>query len=485
MLATMAGALNLVSLAPITVAQDLIRVETNQVLVPVIVVDKDRWRLVWNAPNLLRAVKENNLKLEEEIVESVVIHHLTSVDFQIVDDGKDQEVKNVTYEQSSYSGFQDSKGYHTELLGEGGGKWSSAEWPSWQVGVPTYGNYVIAYALPESPEGSCHQIKVKVNRRDAFVLARKEYCNTKSSASHPLNGTMLGKQMESDLAWPRANKVGITLLTVAFFTETGAARVHVALDWVGKSLKRYSTTTAVLGMVFKKDGSRVMRFSDLEEYASWEENEAINGHYVDPDPSKIATRYETQLILPAGEYDLQVVLSDGANFGRAEIPLTVDNFNSKDLAISSASLCRQIQDASSYTSRTASTLPGGWAYRLRRKYVPLVSKDIEFKPTGNTRFKRGETLYTYFEVYEPLLAEQPPATVQIQMRIVDVRTGEVKSDSQPVDATPNVKAGSPVIPIGRGIDISKLPKGSYGLDVQATDSVGKRTPWRTANFTVE
>lgn len=221
-----------VSSSPVAIAQDLIRVETNQVLVPVIVLDKDRWRLVWNAPNLLRAVKENNIKLEEEIVESIVIHHLTSVDFQIFEDGKDQEVQNVTYEQSPYMGFQDNKGYHTELLGEGGGKWSSAEWPSWQVGVPTYGNYVIAYTLPESPEGSCHQIKVKVNRRDAFVLARKEYCNNKSSASDPLIGTMLGKQIESDLAGSRANKVGITLLAATFYTETGAARVHVAsIGW--------------------------------------------------------------------------------------------------------------------------------------------------------------------------------------------------------------------------------------------------------------
>jgi hypothetical protein len=471
--------------SPVTVAQDLIRVETNQVLVPVIVVDKDRWRLVWNDPNLLRAVKENNLKLEEEIVESVVIHHLTSVDFQIFDDGKDQEVKNVTYVQSPYSGFQDNKGYHTELLGEGGGKWSSAEWPSWQVGVPTYGNYVIAYALPESPEGSCHQIKVKVNRRDAFVLARKEYCNTKSSASDPLNGTMLGKQMESDLAWPRANKVGITLLAVAFYTETGAARVHVALDWAGKSLKRYSTTTAVLGMVFKKDGSRVMRFSDLEEYASWEENEAINGHYVDPDPSKIATRYETQLILPTGEYDLQVVLSDGTNFGRAEIPLTVDTYDRTGLAISNLALCKQIQDVSTYSPKSPVQLPGYRTTKLSGNYVPLVSKDVEFKPTSNTRFKKGETLYAYFEVYEPLLAGKSPPTVQIQMRVVDVKTGELKSDSQPISATSYLKAGSPVIPIGRGIDISKLPKGSYRLEVQATDSAGKNTAWRTANFTVE
>jgi hypothetical protein len=114
-----------------------------------------------------------------------------------------------------------------------------------------------------------------------------------------------------------------------------------------------------------------------------------------------------------------------------------------------------------------------------------VSKDIEFKPTGNTRFKKGETLYAYFEVYEPLLGAQLPPSVEIQMRIVDLKTGEVKSDSQPVSATPYLKAGNPVIPIGRGIDIRELPNGSYRLDVQATDSTGQSTAWRTANFTIE
>jgi hypothetical protein len=35
------------------------------------------------------------------------------------------------------------------------------------------------------------------------------------------------------------------------------------------------------------------------------------------------------------------------------------------------------------------------------------------------------------------------------------------------------------------MDISKLPKGLYRLDVQATDSTRKSTAWHSANFTVE
>jgi len=55
----------------------------------------------------------------------------------------------------------------------------------------------------------------------------------------------------------------------------------------------------------------------------------------------------------------------------------------------------------------------------------------------------------------------------------------------PITAAPYLKAGSSIIPVGRGMDISKLPKGSYRLDVQATDSTGKSTARRSTNFTVE
>ena len=137
------------------------------------------------------------------------------------------------------------------------------------------------------------------------------------------------------------------------------------------------------------------------------------------------------------------------------------------------------------SSQKKSKLPGAWGQKLTGDYKPLVSKDVEFKPTGNTQFRKGDALYTYFEIYEPMLEGQSPAKVQIQMRIIDLRTSEVISDSQPISAVPYMQAGSSIIPVGCGMDISKLPIGSYRLDVQATDSTGKSTPWRSANFTVE
>jgi hypothetical protein len=353
------------------------------------------------------------------------------------------------------------------------------------IGVMEPPHYLIAYGLPNSPEGSCHQIKVEVNRRNVLVAARNEYCNRKHAASDPLNGTSLDERMERELAVRKNNNVDLSLLAIALYTNSDAARVHIALDWPWKSLRK-STTKGILGLVLRKDGTLVTRFSDLADREGVPNRELPPDRYSYlPDVTGAESRYETQLILPRGEYDLRVVLSDGTKFGRAELPLTVYNSDKKGLAMSAVSLCKQISDVSAFSPQHAPKLPGSWSAKLPRSYVPLVAKDIEYKPTGNTRFKKGETLYTYFQIYEPSLGGWTPATVQMQTRIFDLRSGELVSDSQPVSAMRYVNAGSPIIPVGLGIDISKLSKGVYRLDVQATDSAGQRTPWQTANFEVE
>lgn len=478
--AFLAGVMGLCVLIPVALAQNPIRVQSNQVLVPVVVIDKVRLRRELRDGTSFHATLPGE---QDAIASGLLVHNLTSADFQILDDGKAQPIQNVTEEPSLYWDVRDNRGHHTEYIGPGGGKWSTAEWPLGLIGdIDAPQHYVISYIVPDSPEGSCHQIKVRVNRPNVLVRVRSEYCNTEHSASDPAKGTRLGDQLDSDLATAKNNNVDISLLAIALYSHTDVTRVHIAVDWPSKSQKHGfgPKTKGVLGIVFGKDGRLVTRFSDLAD------REGVSNRPKSTDlPNVIGDedRYETQLSLSPGEYNLRIAVSDGQSFGRAEIPLTVDAFDPKELAISSVSLCKRIDDVSA--SGHASVLPGAWTARLPGNYVPLVSDGVEFKPTANTRFKKGETLYIYFQVYEPLLAGPTSATAQIKVRVVDLKTGEVDSDSQPISAMPYVIAGSPVIPIGRGIDISKLPRGLYRLEVQAADSAGKNTRWRTVDFAVE
>jgi hypothetical protein len=159
-LTLMTGASSLCSFAPAALAQGPIRVETNQVLVPVVVVDKERFARAWkdgsfytDLPGALNA-----------IASSILVHDLTAADFQVLDDGKGEPIQNVTEETHLYWDVRDNGGHHTEYMGPGGGKWSTAEWrgTSGDIDFPQY--YLVAYTVPESPEGSCHHISVKVNR---------------------------------------------------------------------------------------------------------------------------------------------------------------------------------------------------------------------------------------------------------------------------------------------------------------------------------
>jgi hypothetical protein len=181
---------------------------------------------------------------------------------------------------------------------------------------------------------------------------------------------------------------------------------------------------------------------------------------------------------PAGDYNFQVVVSDKFKFGRVQIPLAVDRYDGKELALSSVLLCKRFGDVAVASKEEA-------AEYLAPLYVPLVSKGVQFEPAGDTSFHKGEPLFAYFEVYEPLLVSQPTTTVQTQLKITDVKTGELKVDTGSRSAADLIQPGKTVIPIAEQIAVNKLPKGSYRLEVQAADSAGKSTVWRAANFTVE
>jgi hypothetical protein len=460
--------------------------ESNQVLVPTFVYDKTLVTLVPRVtPKNVAGTWNWN---EGEIA------NLPPQVFHLFQDGKEQTIQNITARRwLAYADVYDNVSDHLEYTDAPQGKWRCHDLgPGWGA-LSERHFYLLAYVPPPSSEGSCHRIEVRVDRPNSLVFARSQYCNTQHSASDPLNGTQFSKQMETYAASEQAGKIRLSVQTSLFYTDSDTTRIDIAIQFPWNALKHewrdvgtvYNAyaTIGILGMVYRKDGSLAARFSGLGccspdiPWFSW--GGLPSGYtYSTLEIPIIPTAYEAQMELSPGEYELVVVLSDGSKFGRVQVPLTIDRYDGKQVGLSSVALCKRFHNAAGIEQEAA-------AANFAPKYLPLVSKGVQFAPSGDTRFKKGEPLFAYFEVYEPLLAGQPAPAVQTQMRIRNVKTGELKVDTGLRNAAPWIEPGSIVVPIAEEVSVQMLPAGSYRLEVQASDSAGRSTVWRTAEFTVE
>jgi hypothetical protein len=411
----------------------------------------------------------------------IVIHGLEASDFHVFEDGVEQKIESVEYELEAVMDSRDNLGFHGEWSHTPRGKWRTIDLGTQWLAAPSIHYYRLAYIPSDPEEGKCHKIRVTVDRHDSDVYSTDQYCYTTNLATDPLNGTKYGRQMETALTSNKRARIPLVMEASFFYSSSQMARVDIVLEFPWKQLEHQFTlrdmraSIGVLGVAYKKDRTVATRFTDFGCCASgtrWFANPLVEA-------GNLPSYYETQIDLPVGEeYDLRVVLSDGDNFGRADIPLKIDSYDGKQLAISSVVLSNRFRDASVAAQESS-------AVNLAPGYVPLVSRGLQFTPASQTTFKSKDHLTAYFEIYEPLLAEQPKTAVQAHVRIVDGQTGKLRFQFAPIDAASFKQAGSTVLAVAGDLPIAQLPKGDYRLEVQATDSDGRSTPVRSANFTIE
>lgn len=393
---------------------------------------------------------------------------LTVADFHLFEDGKEQKIQQVTVERLYRPDFVDNFGVkETETASTPGQKWAMVFrkehlYTGWLGTLPDL--YLIAYVPPDSAEGSCHEIRVKVKQKDVLVFTRGQYCNTRHPASDPLDGSSLSKQMEDFAASGKAGKIPLALQAGFFYTNAKAARVYITTDfsWGAKEYR-------ILAMAYRRDGALALRLSDTAEMGEGAGSFPYGWNH-----------YEAQMELPPGDYNLRSVLSEDGKFGKAEMPLTIDSYDGQQLGISSIFVCKQFHD-----HRQTMVVPDPRRPSTLSDFVPLVSKGKEFTPTGDTNFRKKDIFFVYYEVYEPLLASAPAATVQTRLRIINATTGQVGADTGWQSAEAWMEPDSSVIRITPEVGLSKLNKGSYRIEVQASDSGGRTTGTRTATFSIE
>jgi len=438
-----------------------IRVGSERVAVPVFVADKERHELI--SPNL------------------------TAGDFHLFEDGQEQRIQSVTLEHIEIREVDDSLGRHVEYSNTPAAKWSTADLSFTSfAGVNAARYYLLGYQPPPSATGSCHQLEVRLDRRDAQVFSRSEYCNVQHSASDPLSGTKFGAELEHEAAGGASG--AIHLAAQARVYQGDSPRVRVSIDFPWDSLERswingkLSATIGIVGVVYQKDGGVVARFSDQaccsSDIPSFVENATKLEAHPDFDVMLIPSRFDTQLSLPPGEYVLRLALSDGRKFGRAAVPLKVEGRDEKHPAISAVAFSPEYRDASAPTASGAAPDPSPFPARL----TPLVGNSLEITPATTARFRSERPLVAYFEVYESSLAMAQKAAVETRLRIVNSKSGKLVSELEPVKTAFDTHPQSATIPIAQFIPVRALPKGEFRLEIEATDGTGDTPARRTADF---
>lgn len=326
--------------------------------------------------------------------------------------------------------------------------------------------YVLSFTPGESPNetkaGSCHTLRVKVDRGGTTVRARTNYCESKPQDL--LAGTIAGEDLERRSATAESN-TNASMQLSWFYVSAGVARVSLAMEIAADAMKvpavkgkQSKPALNLLGIATNKDGEVAARFSDAVKLDSEAQGKPL--------------RYEKEFRLAPGQYTFTMAFSSGGeSFGKLETPLIVEPRQPGDLAVSGLALSRETHPAAALGLDISA---------LTESNTPLVVNDVEVVPSGSNRFRKTENVTVYFEVYT-----RNAGGVRAEMRVTQRQGQTTKDDHLPHGsiALSAPKGGSDTIPVAIALPIAGFDPGAYTLAVSATDAAGKQVT-RTADFEV-
>lgn len=332
--------------------------------------------------------------------------------------------------------------------------------------------YVLGYVPHDTEEGSCHTLRVKLDKGGMEVRSRSGYCNVR--ATNPLEGKPVEKQMEAQASGATTGTIHASMEAPYFYAAPNVARVNLTMEIPGDALVfnkdkgKYRANVNILGIAYKPDGSVGARFSDTlsmdMEKDEWKEF------------TKAPYRYQNQFDAAPGTYKLAVVLSSGGEgFAKMEKPLQIDAYDGNKFTLGGVVLSSSMQRVDEIPTEVDAT--------LLEDRKPLIVKGMQITPAASYQFKKTDAITLYSELYEPLLKTEPTTKVAAGYRIFDSANKEVLfTGGVPLDAF--VEKGNPVVPFALRVDASKLPAGSYRLVLLAVDGKNNQAPQRPVEFSV-
>jgi hypothetical protein len=333
--------------------------------------------------------------------------------------------------------------------------------------------YLLGYKPAVSVEGSCHTLKVKVERGGTSVRARSGYCNVRPADL--LAGNPIEKDLETRASGEMQGNVTATMQAPFFYTSPNTAQVHLAVEIPSTALKfekvkgKQHAAVNILGIAYKPDASIAARFSDTVN-VDFDDKKEVEEF------QKVPFRYENQFGIASGDYKLKVVFSSGnESFGKLEAPLSIDPYLGKEFSISGVALSNHLRRAADIATDLDS--------ELLEDRTPLLADGFQISPSASNHFKKTDTAAIYAEVYAPLLKNPNPPKVGFELIILERASGQEKIHFG--SQIPQAKAGNALISLGLKLPVGTLGPGSYLLKLRAVDSAGNSSKTRLVDFDVE
>jgi hypothetical protein len=204
--------------------------------------------------------------------------------------------------------------------------------------------YVLSYTPPDSPDGSCHKLRVKVKRDGMNLRSREGYC--KRTPGDLLSGNAAERTLEQRALAAQSGNIAATMQAPYFYKSANVARVAAVLEInpanvaFKKEKNKFVAQLDILGIANKDDGAAGARFSDIVKFEF--DSQAQVDQF-----KRTPYRYENQFDIAAGEYTLAVALgAGGENFGKVQAPLAIDPYAPSDFGLSALALSRDFRPAS-------------------------------------------------------------------------------------------------------------------------------------------
>ena len=337
--------------------------------------------------------------------------------------------------------------------------------------------YVLSYTPPDSADGSCHKLRVKVKGNGMNLRSREGYCKRTPGAL--LSGNAVERTLEQRAVAQANGNVPVTMQAPYFYKSANVARVSAVMEInpgnvaFKKEKNKFVGQLDILGIANKEDGSAGARFSDVVKFEFDSQAEV--------DQFKHAPyRYENQFDIASGKYKLAVVLgAGGESFGRLQTALEIEPYAGNEFSLSGLALSREFRPANQGIAGLDEFLIDD-----RKK---LVSEGAEVVASGSNKLPASGPAGMFIEIYEPLLAKPNPETpleVAFQIRLLDRTSGEVKAETGLMRLDLRGKQGASSIPLALNLPLKGLALGAYVLEFQALDSAGKSAK-RMAPFEIE